>query len=148
MLWLFSKYLLNVSKNIFSFLGKKSKIFFETLQVILWQPVVVENIRKDREVHFYVRASSINSIKAQLRQLTIHHKYVFLICCHDCFCKVAIYLTGGCALSLFFSVTMEDVQGHIEKQTTNDTVNPRSSSSYYENYHSMKEVRYFCCNPL
>ncbi|XP_009915530.1 carboxypeptidase B2 [Haliaeetus albicilla] len=82
-----------------------------TTEVILWQPVVVENIRKDREVHFYVRASSINSIKAQLRQLNIQH-----------------------------NVTMADVQGHIEKQTTNDTVNPRSSSSYYENYHSMKEI--------
>uniref|UniRef100_A0A8B9MJN5 Carboxypeptidase B2 n=1 Tax=Accipiter nisus TaxID=211598 RepID=A0A8B9MJN5_9AVES len=98
-------------KNIFSFLGKNNKIFLEILQVILWQPIVVENIRKDREVHFYVRASSKNSIKAQLRQLTIQHK-----------------------------VMMADVQGHIEKQTINDTVNPRSSSSYYENYHSMKEI--------
>uniref|UniRef100_A0A8C9NHZ4 Carboxypeptidase B2 n=1 Tax=Serinus canaria TaxID=9135 RepID=A0A8C9NHZ4_SERCA len=82
-----------------------------TTEVILWQPVAVENIQKDREVHFYVRASSINSIKAQLRQLTIQHK-----------------------------VLMGDVQGIIEKQTTNDTVNARGSSSYYENYHSMKEI--------
>lgn len=59
-----------------------------------------------------------------------------------------IDLTGGCALSLLFRVSMGDVQGLIEKQTVNDTVNPRSSSSYYENYHSMKEVRYFCCSPL
>lgn len=51
-------------------------MLLETLQVILWQPVVVENIKKNGEVHFYVRASSINSIKAQLRQLTIQHKYV------------------------------------------------------------------------
>ncbi|NXC02874.1 CBPB2 Carboxypeptidase, partial [Orthonyx spaldingii] len=82
-----------------------------TTEVILWQPVVVENIKKDREVHFYVRASNINSIKAQLSQLTIQHK-----------------------------VLMEDVQGIIEKQTVNDTVSPRGSSSYYENYHSMKEI--------
>ncbi|NWI43893.1 CBPB2 Carboxypeptidase, partial [Picathartes gymnocephalus] len=82
-----------------------------TTEVILWQPVVVEHIKKDREVHFYVRASNINSIKAQLRQLTIQHK-----------------------------VLMEDVQGIIEKQTVNDTVNVRGSSSYYENYHSMKEI--------
>ncbi|NXD81852.1 CBPB2 Carboxypeptidase, partial [Halcyon senegalensis] len=85
--------------------------FLETLQVILWQPVVVENIQRDREVHFYVRASSINDIKSQLRQMTIQYK-----------------------------VLMEDVQGLIEKQTINDTVNPRRSSSYYENYHSMKEI--------
>ncbi|NWU05335.1 CBPB2 Carboxypeptidase, partial [Cephalopterus ornatus] len=82
-----------------------------TTEVILWQPVVVENIRKDREVHFYVRASKINSTKAQLRQLAIQHK-----------------------------VLIRDVQGFIEKQTVNDTVNPRRSSSYYENYHSMKEI--------
>ncbi|KAI1241860.1 Carboxypeptidase B2, partial [Lamprotornis superbus] len=82
-----------------------------TTEVILWQPVVVENIKKDKEVHFYVRASNINSIKAQLRQLTIQYK-----------------------------VLMEDVQGIIEKQTVNDTVSARGSSSYYENYHSMKEI--------
>ncbi|XP_030128249.4 carboxypeptidase B2 isoform X2 [Taeniopygia guttata] len=82
-----------------------------TTEVILWQPVVVENIQKGREVHFYVRASNINSIKAQLRQLTIQQK-----------------------------VLLGDVQGIIEKQTANDTVNARGSSSYYENYHSMKEI--------
>ncbi|XP_010144052.1 PREDICTED: carboxypeptidase B2 [Buceros rhinoceros silvestris] len=82
-----------------------------TTEVILWQPVVVENINKDREVHFYVRASSINSIKGQLRRLTIQYK-----------------------------VSMANVQELIEKQTINDTVNPRRSSSYYENYHSMKEI--------
>ncbi|XP_027504924.1 carboxypeptidase B2 isoform X1 [Corapipo altera] len=82
-----------------------------TTEVILWQPVVAENIKKDREVHFYVRASNINSTKAQLRQLAIQHK-----------------------------VLIGDVQGFIEKQTVNDTVNPRRSSSYYENYHSMKEI--------
>ncbi|NWS18583.1 CBPB2 Carboxypeptidase, partial [Pachyramphus minor] len=82
-----------------------------TTEVILWQPVVVENIKKDREVHFYVTASNINSTKAQLRQLAIQHK-----------------------------VLIRDVQGFIEKQTVNDTVNPRRSSSYYENYHSMKEI--------
>ncbi|NWQ69265.1 CBPB2 Carboxypeptidase, partial [Neopipo cinnamomea] len=82
-----------------------------TTEVILWQPVVVENIKKDTEVHFYVRASNIHSTKAQLRQLAIQHK-----------------------------VLIGDVQEFIEKQTVNDTVNPRRSSSYYENYHSMKEI--------
>ncbi|XP_021231482.1 carboxypeptidase B2 [Numida meleagris] len=82
-----------------------------TSEIILWQPVVVDNIQKDQEVHFYVNASSTNRIKADLRQLTISHK-----------------------------VLLRDVQGLIEKQTLNDTVNPRSSSSYYENYHSMTEI--------
>ncbi|NXD11508.1 CBPB2 Carboxypeptidase, partial [Nothocercus nigrocapillus] len=85
-----------------------------TTEVILWQPVTVEYIKKDNEVHFYVNASLINSIKAALRRLTITHK-----------------------------VLVKDVQGLIEKQTINDTVNPRSSSSYYENYHSMREIYFW-----
>ncbi|XP_051463943.1 carboxypeptidase B2 isoform X2 [Apus apus] len=85
-----------------------------TTEVILWQPVVVENIERDREIHFYVRASSITSIKGQLRQLAIQHK-----------------------------VLMGDIQGLIEKQTINDTASPRSSSSYYEYYHSLKEIYYW-----
>ncbi|NXA33877.1 CBPB2 Carboxypeptidase, partial [Eudromia elegans] len=85
-----------------------------TTEVILWQPVTVEYIKKDNEVHFYVNASLISSIKAELRRLTITHK-----------------------------VLVKDVQGLIEKQTINDTVNPRSSSSYYENYHSMREIYFW-----
>lgn len=82
MLQLFSKYLLNVSTFFLRLKKKrkKDKMFLETLQVILWQPVVVENIQKDQEVHFYVNASSTNRIKAGLRQLTIPHKYVIISC--------------------------------------------------------------------
>uniref|UniRef100_A0A8B9QHY3 Carboxypeptidase B2 n=1 Tax=Apteryx owenii TaxID=8824 RepID=A0A8B9QHY3_APTOW len=40
-------------------------------------------------------------------------------------------------------VLVGDVQGLIEKQTINDTVNPRSSSSYYENYHSLREIYFW-----
>lgn len=64
-------------------------------------------------------------------------------CCSCCFYQeVVLFLCY-----FFFSprVLMGDVQGLIEKQTLNDTVNPRSSSSYYENYHSMTEVRYCHC---
>uniref|UniRef100_A0A8B9ED79 Carboxypeptidase B2 n=1 Tax=Anser cygnoides TaxID=8845 RepID=A0A8B9ED79_ANSCY len=120
-------------------------MFLETLQVILWQPVVAEYIKKNIEVHFYVAASSINSIKANLRKLSIQHKYVF-ISCHEYFSKLDwqyCHLSGVCALSLFFRILMGDVQGLIEKQTINDTVNPRSSSSYYQNYHSLKEIYYW-----
>ncbi|NWX83520.1 CBPB2 Carboxypeptidase, partial [Nothoprocta pentlandii] len=85
-----------------------------TTEVVLWQPVAVEYIKKDNEVHFYVNAPLINNIKAELRRLTIMHK-----------------------------VLVNDVQGLIEKQTINDTVNPRSSSSYYENYHSMREIYFW-----
>ncbi|XP_013803786.1 carboxypeptidase B2 [Apteryx mantelli] len=85
-----------------------------TTEVILWQPVMVENIKKDKEVHFYISVSIIYNIKAELRRLTIPHK-----------------------------VLVGDVQGLIEKQTINDTVNPRSSSSYYENYHSLREIYFW-----
>ncbi|EOA97537.1 Carboxypeptidase B2, partial [Anas platyrhynchos] len=88
--------------------------FLETLQVILWQPVVVEYIKKNMEVHFYVAASSINSTKANLGKLGIQHR-----------------------------ILMGDVQELIKKQTINDTMNPRSSSSYYQTYHSLKEIYYW-----
>lgn len=38
------------------------------------------------------------------------------------------------------SVLMEDVEDLIRQQTSNGTVTPRASSSYYENYHSLNEV--------
>uniref|UniRef100_A0A452ITT8 Peptidase M14 domain-containing protein n=1 Tax=Gopherus agassizii TaxID=38772 RepID=A0A452ITT8_9SAUR len=43
-------------------------------------------------------------------------------------------------LCLLFRVLMDDVQGVIKKQTVNDTVSPRSSASYYEQYHSLNEI--------
>lgn len=124
-------------------------MFLETLQVILWQPVVVEYIKKNMEVHFYVAASSINSTKANLGKLGIQHRYVFISCC-EYFSKLDwqhCHLSGVCALSLFFRILMGDVQELIKKQTINDTMNPRSSSSYYQTYHSLKEVR-CCCTTL
>jgi hypothetical protein len=38
------------------------------------------------------------------------------------------------------SVLMGDVEDLIRQQTSNDTVSPRASSSYYEQYHSLNEV--------
>ncbi|OBS57208.1 hypothetical protein A6R68_11666 [Neotoma lepida] len=38
------------------------------------------------------------------------------------------------------SVLMEDVEDLIRQQTSNDTVSPRASSSYYEQYHSLNEI--------
>uniref|UniRef100_A0A7M4E0N0 Carboxypeptidase B2 n=1 Tax=Crocodylus porosus TaxID=8502 RepID=A0A7M4E0N0_CROPO len=70
-----------------------------------------ENIKKDKEVHFFVNASVINDVKAELKQSTILYK-----------------------------VLMNNVQDLIEAQVVNDTVHPRSSVSYYEQYHSLKEI--------
>lgn len=38
------------------------------------------------------------------------------------------------------SILMEDVEALIQQQTSNDTVSPRASTSYYEQYHSLNEV--------
>ncbi|XP_019385460.1 PREDICTED: carboxypeptidase B2 [Crocodylus porosus] len=80
-------------------------------EVVLWQPITAENIKKDKEVHFFVNASVINDVKAELKQSTILYK-----------------------------VLMNNVQDLIEAQVVNDTVHPRSSVSYYEQYHSLKEI--------
>uniref|UniRef100_A0A8D2MAD2 Peptidase M14 domain-containing protein n=1 Tax=Zonotrichia albicollis TaxID=44394 RepID=A0A8D2MAD2_ZONAL len=66
--------------------------------------------------------------------------YFLFVVMNDSVKLFVLYLTGGCALPLLFRVLMGDVQGIIEKQTVNDTVNVRGSSSYYENYHSMQEI--------
>ncbi|EMP36744.1 Carboxypeptidase B2 [Chelonia mydas] len=80
-------------------------------EVVLWKPDSAENIMKNKEVHFYVNVSDINDVKAELNRSTIRYK-----------------------------VLMDDVQEVIKKQTVNDTVNPRSSASYYEQYHSLNEI--------
>uniref|UniRef100_A0A8D0HB70 Carboxypeptidase B2 n=1 Tax=Sphenodon punctatus TaxID=8508 RepID=A0A8D0HB70_SPHPU len=85
--------------------------FLGTWQVVLWQPDSPENILKGREVHFYVNVSKVNEVKAELNKSTIRYK-----------------------------VLMADIQGLVEKQTVNDTVSPRSSASYYEQYHSLNEI--------
>lgn len=40
-----------------------------------------------------------------------------------------------------FRVSLQDVQKMIDLQTVNDTATPRSSISFYEQYHSLKVVR-------
>ncbi|XP_066478601.1 carboxypeptidase B2 [Tiliqua scincoides] len=82
-----------------------------TYQIVLWQPASPKNIMKNREVHFYVNVSDVREVKAALNQSTILHK-----------------------------VLLENVHKIIEKQIANDTVSPRSSASYYEQYHSLNEI--------
>uniref|UniRef100_A0A8C8SD32 Carboxypeptidase B2 n=1 Tax=Pelusios castaneus TaxID=367368 RepID=A0A8C8SD32_9SAUR len=83
-------------------------------EIVLWKPDSPENIMKNKEVHFYVTMAEINDVKAELNQSTIRYK-----------------------------VLIDDVQGLIEKQTVNDTVIPRSSASYYEQYHSLNEIYFW-----
>lgn len=47
-----------------------------------------------------------------------------------------------------FRVSLQDVQKIIDLQTINDTVTPRSSISFYQQYHSLKVVRLDVTGPF
>ncbi|KAI4581669.1 hypothetical protein MJG53_020799, partial [Ovis ammon polii x Ovis aries] len=80
-------------------------------QIVLWQPVTAEYIVKGYEVHFFVNASDVSNVKAHLN-----------------------------ASGIPFRVLVENVEDLIRQQTSNDTISPRASSSYYEQYHSLNEI--------
>ncbi|XP_069457394.1 carboxypeptidase B2 isoform X2 [Ovis canadensis] len=82
-----------------------------TYKTVLWQPVTAEYIVKGYEVHFFVNASDVSNVKAHLN-----------------------------ASGIPFRVLVENVEDLIRQQTSNDTISPRASSSYYEQYHSLNEV--------
>ncbi|XP_004577530.2 carboxypeptidase B2 [Ochotona princeps] len=82
-----------------------------TYEIVLWQPVTAEFIVKHKEVHFFVNASDVSNVKAHLNVSRIP-----------------------------FSVLVEDVEYLIRQQTSNGTVNPRTFSAYYEQYHSLNEI--------
>ncbi|XP_040478800.1 carboxypeptidase B2 [Ursus maritimus] len=85
-----------------------------TYEIVLWQPVTPELIKKQKEVHFFVNASDANSVKAHL---------------HDS--------------AILFRILVEEVRDLIQEQTLNDTVIPRTSSSYYERYHPLNEIYFW-----
>ncbi|XP_019792112.1 carboxypeptidase B2 [Tursiops truncatus] len=82
-----------------------------TYEIVLWQPVTAEFITKSKEVHFFVNASDVSNVKARLNESRIP-----------------------------FRVLLENVEDLIRQQTSNDTISPRASSSYYEQYHSLSEI--------
>lgn len=85
--------------------------FTALYEIVLWQPVSAEFIAKNKEVHFFVNTSDVSDIKAHLNESRIP-----------------------------FRVLIEDVEDLIQQQTFNDTMAPRASSSYYEQYHSLNEI--------
>uniref|UniRef100_A0A8C9CA00 Carboxypeptidase B2 n=1 Tax=Phocoena sinus TaxID=42100 RepID=A0A8C9CA00_PHOSS len=80
-------------------------------EIVLWQPVTAEFITKSKEVHFFVNASDVSNVKAHLNESRIP-----------------------------FRVLLENVEDLIRQQTSNDSISPRASSSYYEQYHSLNEI--------
>ncbi|XP_049708856.1 carboxypeptidase B2-like [Elephas maximus indicus] len=82
-----------------------------TYEIVLWQPVMAEFIAKKKEAHFFVNDTDVSIVKAHLNVSGIP-----------------------------FRVLIGDVGNLILQQTSNDTVSPRASSSYYEQYHSLNEI--------
>ncbi|XP_071064375.1 carboxypeptidase B2 isoform X2 [Dasypus novemcinctus] len=82
-----------------------------THEIVLWKPVTVEFIEKEKEVHFFVNDSDVSSVKTHLNESSIQ-----------------------------FSVLMGDVEDIIRQQTSQVTIGPRTSYSYYEHYHPLSEI--------
>uniref|UniRef100_A0A2K6PR76 Carboxypeptidase B2 n=1 Tax=Rhinopithecus roxellana TaxID=61622 RepID=A0A2K6PR76_RHIRO len=82
-----------------------------TYEIVLWQPVTADLIAKKKQVHFFVNSSDVDNVKAHLN------------------------VSG-----ILCSVLLADVEDLIQQQISNDTVSPRASTSYYEQYHSLNEI--------
>ncbi|XP_075865543.1 carboxypeptidase B2 [Microcebus murinus] len=82
-----------------------------TYEIVLWRPVIADLIEKKTEVHFFVNASDVSTVKTHLK-----------------------------VNSILFRVLLEDVEAIIQQQTSNTTLIPRASSSYYERYHPLDEI--------
>ncbi|KAM4701765.1 carboxypeptidase B2 isoform 2-T2 [Discoglossus pictus] len=80
-------------------------------EVVLWKPDSPDNIMKDKEVHFYVNITAVNDIKAKLNESAVT-----------------------------YMVLVDNAQELIDQQTFNVSTNPRSSVSYYEQYHPLEEI--------
>ncbi|OCT95584.1 hypothetical protein XELAEV_18013272mg [Xenopus laevis] len=83
-------------------------------EVVLWKPDSSEHIMKNKEVHFYVNVSFVDTVKQQLNQS-----------------------------SITYMVLVNDAQELIEQQTFNDTSNQRSAKSFYEQYHALDDIYYW-----
>ncbi|KAJ8004196.1 hypothetical protein DPEC_G00156270 [Dallia pectoralis] len=83
-------------------------------ETVLWSPVSPEHIRAGTEVHLFVPA---NNLKNVLDDLQTHNlKYIVLL---------------------------DNTNELIEMQTRNDSSDPRSSTSYYERYHSLEDIYFW-----
>ncbi|XP_044143986.1 carboxypeptidase B2 [Bufo gargarizans] len=82
--------------------------------IVLWKPDSPEHIQKNKEVHFYVNASVVDEVKAKLKESAIT-----------------------------YTVLVENTQSLIDQQTYNDTSGQRSTTSYYEQYHSLDDIYFW-----
>ncbi|CAN9498429.1 unnamed protein product [Ophioblennius macclurei] len=83
-------------------------------ETALWQPASWQYIQEDTQVHLYVPANSSGTVKALLLRNGVTHE-----------------------------VLLANANELIEMQTRNDTTDPRSSSTFYERYHSLDDIYYW-----
>ncbi|XP_036400579.1 carboxypeptidase B2 [Megalops cyprinoides] len=80
-------------------------------ETVLWQPAAPSHIKANMEVHLFVPAASMTTVKGLLNKHHMTHK-----------------------------VMLSNVEELIEMQTRNDSTDPRSSATYYEKYHSLEDI--------
>ncbi|XP_060922757.1 carboxypeptidase B2 [Limanda limanda] len=83
-------------------------------ETTLWQPVSPEYIKEETTVHLFVPANSSEAVRGLLHTHAITHE-----------------------------VLLANTNELIEMQTKNDSSDPRSSSTYYERYHSLEDIYYW-----
>ncbi|KAM4559518.1 carboxypeptidase B2 [Odontesthes bonariensis] len=80
-------------------------------ETALWQPASPHYIKEETQVHLFVPANSSEMIKNLLRTNDITHE-----------------------------VMLDNTNELIEMQRKNDSTDPRSGSTYYEQYHSLDDI--------
>uniref|UniRef100_A0A8D3C6J9 Carboxypeptidase B2 (plasma) n=1 Tax=Scophthalmus maximus TaxID=52904 RepID=A0A8D3C6J9_SCOMX len=83
-------------------------------QTALWQPVSPHYIKEETQVHLFVPANSSETVTDLLQKHAITHE-----------------------------VLLANANELIEMQTKNDSTDPRSSSTFYERYHSLEDIYYW-----
>ncbi|XP_034033854.1 carboxypeptidase B2 [Thalassophryne amazonica] len=83
-------------------------------ETVLWQPVAPGYINQEDQVHLFVPANSSQTVKDLLQKDAITYE-----------------------------VLLANTKELIELQMRNESTDPRSSSNYYEKYHSLEDIYYW-----
>ncbi|XP_034533871.1 carboxypeptidase B2 [Notolabrus celidotus] len=83
-------------------------------ETALWQPASPQFIKEETEVHLFVPATSLQTVTDLLQRHAMTHE-----------------------------VLLANTNELIEMQTRNDSTDPRSSSTFYERYHSLEDIYYW-----
>ncbi|CAJ1086940.1 carboxypeptidase B2 [Xyrichtys novacula] len=83
-------------------------------ETALWQPASHQYIKEESEVHLFVPATTLETVKDLLQRHSITHE-----------------------------VLLANTNELIEMQTRNDSTDPRSGSTFYERYHSLDDIYYW-----